>query len=682
MATADLYVTKSASPNPVGVGQPLTYTIKVKNFGPDDAINVGMTDTVPDGVCICSLEATDGTFCFADGEITWNLDLDKDQEETMTVIVVPQSAGTIGNTAIVFHNTDDENDPDPDPHPNSASVTVVVTPVADLLIIKDSCPKNTFVGETVDFLLTVINNGPSNATGVEVTDNVPVEITIQNVELSQGTFDQSGNTITAHLGTLDANDKATIRITGLASMEGSYLNEATVQANEPDPNLENNSDDAEVIVAKSADIEVTKIASTDHVELGETFTYTLFVTNNGPSTADNVSVVDTLPDNLEVLQISMSQGTASGVYPIITFLIGTLGPGGTATITIQVRATEEGMFINNASGSSPLHDPDPCNNSASVCTFVTRNPSTDVSVVKAHSPEPAGLCSPVLYTITVTNNGPINATGITLVDQLPPSLEIMSVKSSQGRCNICSDNMCPSSCSCGHNDMHKDGLGHEDMHHVGCREHEGCYNPSDPCNSKCFVVDPCHQRHCHEDPCRKLGCHESICSRSSEIVCQLGALAVHASAIVQVCARPRMLGTITNTVIVTANEIDPDQTNNQYTDTLTVVPLCDVVEQLIDMVNEMINNGDIDPINGEILLTMLKNAKIYLCCSSTAGSICCTNNQGAECALEGFVDKVRMYIVKELISEEQGCSLIMTAELILDALKCCKSCHKSGCYKV
>lgn len=50
MAVADLYVTKEASPDPVGVGQPLTYTITVGNLGPDAATSVGLTDSIPAGV--------------------------------------------------------------------------------------------------------------------------------------------------------------------------------------------------------------------------------------------------------------------------------------------------------------------------------------------------------------------------------------------------------------------------------------------------------------------------------------------------------------------------------------------------------------------------------------------------------------------------------------------------------
>lgn len=67
MANAGLSVTKIASPNPVGIGQPLTYTITARNNGPDTATSVAMKDTIPSGVCISDITVTQGSYCYENG---------------------------------------------------------------------------------------------------------------------------------------------------------------------------------------------------------------------------------------------------------------------------------------------------------------------------------------------------------------------------------------------------------------------------------------------------------------------------------------------------------------------------------------------------------------------------------------------------------------------------------------
>lgn len=61
-------------------------------------------------------------------------------------------------------------------------------------------------------------------------------------------------------------------------------------------------------------------------------------------------------------------------------------------------------------------------------------PSADLSITKIDSPDPALVNGVVTYTLTVTNNGPVSATGVTVTDTLPASVSLLSVKSSQGSC--------------------------------------------------------------------------------------------------------------------------------------------------------------------------------------------------------------------------------------------------------
>lgn len=688
MANADLSVTKIASPNPVGIGQPLTYTITARNNGPDTATSVAMKDTIPSGVCISDITVTQGSYCYENGIINWNVGtLTAGGEGTMTVTVIPKSAGIIGNTANVYHNN--QTDQDPNLNNNSVTVNVTVTPSVDLIILKESCPMDITPGSPIDYSITVLNNGPSTANNVIVTDTLPAGVTVQSVVVSQGSYQQTGNIISCNLGSLDMNDRANIRITVIPNVEGLIENTAEVTSDEPDSNPENNHDSAVNNVGMAADISITKTASSDVVVTGQTLTYTLLVKNSGPSLATNVKVVDNLPPSVSIISITQSQGSYSQLGNDITFNLGNLASNATATIEIKVKPTLLGMITNLASASAEEIDPNKCNNTASVCTFVSGAEGTDISVVKTHSPEPAGICSPVLYTITVKNNGPTSATGIILTDNMPSSLEIISVNCSQGKCCICNDKGRYQPSSCCHNEKQKDSCQSDYNQDEECKCDEGSckvdgseeYNyKEDNCGEESCQKGNSQEVYCDDNSCQKDNpkesyyeeyscdedsCHKDNCSGSSEIICQLGSLAVGESAVVQVLARPKVLGSIKNTAIVTANEDDFNPANNEATDTLTVITTCEQIENLINKVNELITSGDIGKKQGKMLIALLNSAK---------ASVCCNNSHEAKCALNEFINKVKMYIQKKFISEEQGCTLIKAAELIKQGIRCFCTC--------
>lgn len=668
MANADLSVTKTASPSPVGVGQPLTYTIVVRNNGPDTATSVAAKNTIPSGVCISDITVTQGSYCYENGIINWNVGtLTAGEEGTMIVTVIPENAGIIGNTANVYHNN--QTDQDPNPNNNSATVNVTVTPSVDLIIIKESYPMDITPGSPIDYSITVLNNGPSTANNVIVTDTLPTGVTVQSVIPSQGSYQQTGNIITCNLGSLDINDRANIRITVIPTAEGLIENTAEVTSDEPDSNPENNHDSAVNNVGMAADVSITKTTSSDVVVTGQTIAYTLLVKNTGPSSATNVKVVDNLPSNVSIISITQSQGSYSQLGNDITFNLGNLASNATANIEINVKPMLVGMITNLASASADEIDPNKCNNTASVCTFVSGAEGTDISVMKTHSPEPAGICSPVLYTITVTNNGPTSATGIILTDNMPSSLEIISVNCSQGKCCICNDKGCYHLSRYCHHENQKDGCQND------CYQDEGS-----KCGEDSYQEGNSQEKHCDEYSCQKDSsqedlydeyscdedsCHKDNCSGNSQIICQLGSLAVGESAVVQVLAKPKVLGNIKNTAIVTANEDDFNPANNEVTDILTVITTCEQIENLINRVNELISSRDIGKKQGKMLVALLNDAKV---------SVCCNNIHEAKCALNEFINKVRMYMQKKFISEEQGCALIKAAELIKQGLRCSCTC--------
>jgi large repetitive protein len=116
----------------------------------------------------------------------------------------------------------------------------------DVAISKTATPSAT-VGQPITYTLTVGNGGPVSATGVTVTDALPVGTTYVSATTTQGTCSGTA-TVTCSLGTLINGGTATITITATATSAGTIANTASVTANETDPLTSNNSSSASTVV--------------------------------------------------------------------------------------------------------------------------------------------------------------------------------------------------------------------------------------------------------------------------------------------------------------------------------------------------------------------------------------------------------------------------------------------------
>lgn len=253
---ADLAVTKADAPDPVISGGPqLSYSIAVVNNGTGDATNVVVIDTLPAGVDFLSANATVGTCAHDTGIVTCDIGaLANGAGSDITIAVSPQvveTATDITNTVTVTATEED-----PTPGNNSATTTTTVNPPeADMSVGVSSTPAEPLINEQITYAVTVSNAGPSNNTGVIVTIEPPLGVTLDSVTPDQGTCEVGKGTITCTLGDLAAGASIDIQVVVTAPGEAGPLTlSAIVSADFADPTPGDNDATDTIVVIDVIDL--------------------------------------------------------------------------------------------------------------------------------------------------------------------------------------------------------------------------------------------------------------------------------------------------------------------------------------------------------------------------------------------------------------------------------------------
>ena len=425
---ADVSLTKTASPTTVAPGNNVTYTLTAANAGPSVASAVKITDVLPTGMSYVSAAAPAGTTCTeSSGTITCQANSLAVGASIPITIVAKVAASTpsgqLVNTGRVSSTTTDPNAAN-----NTASATVTVAPQADLQVVKTALTNPVVAGQQVRFSIKITNNGPSDAANVTLNDPSTTGLAFVSSTTSQGSCSGTG-TVNCQIGTIAAGASVTVTTTYLvaADRQAAMTNTATATSDTADPNQGNNTGSVTVTPTTSADLQLSKTQSPAQFNYGDAITYNLSVLNNGPSTARNAVITDTLPDG--VTFVSASSGcTING--RTVTCQVGDLAPQqiASASIRVQTPAGGSGPLTNTAQVSSSTSDPVPGNNTSTYTA--SGGQQADLSIVKTTSGNGTLVAGEqVTYTLQVTNNGPSAATGVRVTDTLPSGVSFVSSSS-------------------------------------------------------------------------------------------------------------------------------------------------------------------------------------------------------------------------------------------------------------
>ncbi len=291
---------------------------------------------------------------------------------------------------------------------------------ADLRVNLDDNPGTVSAGGTFSYIMTLSNAGPDRAVSVKGVLGVPSTVTVLS-PLPSG-CSLVGTTITCNLGLSFINPGASVvktinvRAPSVAPSNNLIAALASVTSITPDPDTQNNKrgTGTTIVNPQSADLALSLSSSVGSIIKGNTFNYTLRVTNNGPNTASNIVLRQTLPSGVSFQSASAGCSISGST---VTCNVASLASGASSTSTITVLASAAGTATSNANISSATPtDPNSANNSASTSVTITL-PATDLSVAIVAPTQNANLPrnTDLAYDIRVRNNNATSATTANVV---------------------------------------------------------------------------------------------------------------------------------------------------------------------------------------------------------------------------------------------------------------------------
>jgi uncharacterized repeat protein (TIGR01451 family) len=399
VTATDLDVVKHG-PVSLTAGSTVTYTLSVTNHGPSDALNVVLNDVLPTGETLVSATKTGGPDTFTNNSAgnTANFTAAAVAAGAIDVfqLVVAVAPDLAANTTLTDVATVTTTTTDILPINNTASTTATVISATSLSILKTG-PATITAGTSVTYSITLTNNGPANAAAVIVTDVLPVGLNLDLAMTTQVsgpdafTNVSSGNTAMFTATVVGAHNTDVFRVVAAAPAtlpNGTVLTDtATASA----ANAATVSSSVTSAVVSVANLSVTKTGPATVAE-GDVVTYTISVTNAGPSDALNVVLTDTLPNDVRVFSDTVGNVTGFIQNGLITFALGTVAAGSTVTGTLVVQPFEDGSRTDTLTATSTTTITTPANLTTRTTMQVTEPPLSltlaNVSVTRFQSTGP------------------------------------------------------------------------------------------------------------------------------------------------------------------------------------------------------------------------------------------------------------------------------------------------------
>ncbi|MFO0907667.1 MAG: SdrD B-like domain-containing protein [Isosphaeraceae bacterium] len=308
---------------------------------------------------------------------------------------------------------------------SSTSHSLIIREETDLSLTVTSDQARPLPGDTINLTITLENHGPSDAPGVVVNDVLPAGLTFVSASPGGGSYDPLTGVWNA--GTLNAGDSTTLVIQATVN-SSSFVATAAVcgcGVHDPDPTNDQGRLAANPL---EADLDLSITVDNPAPELGDTVTFTLTVENFSPNDATGVSILDPIPDGLDLVSLTPSLGTFDASTGEWT--VGTIPAGDSVSLVIVARVVQpETVRMAAVLWGADQPDPTPENDRAVTSIITERSDLAVVLNVDDPTPELGDL---VNLTYTVTNSGPFPASSAQLLTSLPVGLVFVHANAAQG----------------------------------------------------------------------------------------------------------------------------------------------------------------------------------------------------------------------------------------------------------
>ena len=359
-------------------GDKVEYTITVNNNANKDAKQVVIVDTLGKGLKFINA-SHNGKYDESTRTITWIIDLDAGESAVFSVNAAVEAYGIINNTVVVGNK--------------SATKNITVPEITPIKKVENTVPN---FGEEVTYFISVFNSAIVDAKQVVVVDHL--DKGLKYVSSSHnGVYDEVAHTVTWVVD-IAAGSSLDLTVTAVADEYGVLTNDVTVG----DKIASAVVTVPEIIPAKSVDVE--------NPNFNDEITYTVTVTNNGVVDAKQVVVRDVLGEGLKFVKAT-GEYTFDEATNTVTWIVD-LAKGESQTFYVTAVAEAYGVLSNNVFVGDKT--------ASAVVTVPEIIPAKSVDV------ENPNFGDTVTYTVTVTNNGVVDAKQVVVVDHLDKGLKYVS----------------------------------------------------------------------------------------------------------------------------------------------------------------------------------------------------------------------------------------------------------------
>ena len=357
-------------------GDNLTYTVTVKNEGNGNATDVIIVDTLGKGLEYVS---STGNYDNKTNTIAWKVNLASGETKTFTVVAKIVGYTDVTNKVTVGNKT--------------AAVNVYIPEIIPAKDVNNTTPN---FGDKVEYTVTVNNNANKDAKQVVIVDTLGKGLKFINAS-HNGKYDESTRTITWIID-LDAGESAVFSVNAVVEAYGNINNTVVVG---------NKSATKNITVP-----EITPIKKVENTvpNFGEEVTYFISVFNSAIVDAKQVVVVDYLDKGLKYVS-SSHNGVYDEVAHTVTWVVD-IAAGSSLDLTVTAVADGYGVLTNDV-------------------TVGDKTASVDVTVPEIIPTKDVNNTTPnfgdkVEYTITLSNNGVVDAKQVVVVDSLDEGLTFVS----------------------------------------------------------------------------------------------------------------------------------------------------------------------------------------------------------------------------------------------------------------